>query len=186
MAIRQTTSTSASPSPLRSSTLLEAAHSTTPGNAEDTYNIEKSVLLDIAFLHSIATHRPIGPHKHFNVIPVLLNLDRTARQVGARIRDDGYIRATPSGEEEAGEVSSSSTRTIKKEEIADEDDADAGLIAFASASLPLDSQLIWMRLAQLYDVVGLEELVSRSGAGVRIANSELTRFAIVGESSDRQ
>jgi hypothetical protein len=159
MAIRQAASTSASPSPLRSSAQLEGAHSATPGDAEDIYNIEKSVLLDIAFLHSIATHRPIGPHKHFNVIPILLNLDRTARQVGARIRDDEYTRGASGGEDER---EGSLTRTIKKEETAEEDDTSKASIAFAS--LPIDSQVIWMRLAQLYDIGGLEELVSCSRA----------------------
>jgi hypothetical protein len=146
MAIRQSTSTSASPSPFQSS----HQHEGTPGEVDDSNYIEKSALLDIAFLHSIASHRPIGPHKHFNVIPILLNLDRTARQVGARIRDDGYIRGA-SGEDTEGENST----TIKKEDMAEGEEGTP--IPFTS--LPINSQMIWLRLDQLYDVGGLEELV---------------------------
>ena len=136
-------SSSASPS--------SSAHDVGDGSAGDATNlIAQSALVDIAFLHSIATHRPIGPHKHFNMIPILLGLDRTVRQVGARIRDDSFRVDLSAGSDGGGE--------IKREEEADNDGV-AG--DHPAAPVPqIDSQMIWQRLEELYDVGGLEELVS--------------------------
>lgn len=128
----------------------------TVGTAGSNY-IEKSTLLDIAFLHSIATHRPIGPHKHFNVIPILINLDRTARQVGARIRDDVYMREG-TGEEEKGEAKNLTRRSIKREEDGVEEIGTSN-DGESNHFVPIDSTMIWERLDQLYDVGGLEDLV---------------------------
>jgi hypothetical protein len=143
-----------------------------PGDTPSSENlIEKSALLDIAFLHGIATHRPIGPHKHFNVIPILINLDRTARQMGARIRDDGN-NSTLSGQEmEEGQsedgMGGDAVRPIKREEGAEVDEVgDQSIqsnVSSSSSTIPIDSALIWHRLDQLYDVAGLEELVRLRG-----------------------
>lgn len=132
-----------------------------PGDQRNGSSSVQTILLDIAFLHSIATHRPIGPHKHFNIIPILVNLERTARQVGARMRDDQYMRAV------SADIEGTTTPSIKQEDDDEEGNEESMLNASTSTSFginaamdPIDANLIWQRLNEMYDVEGLEELVS--------------------------
>ena len=136
-------------------------------NNNGTSSME-SILLDIAFLHSIATHRPIGPHKHFNVIPILVNLERTARQVGARLRDDSYMNMRADSSDAAQDTTK---KAIKQEdemmvhgngnnEAITATTGSTSSSAFHAASTSIDSKYVWEKLNDLYDVEGLEELVS--------------------------
>lgn len=140
------------------------------GSASTCSYIQRSPQLDIAFLHSISTHRPLGPHKHFNVIPVLITLDRTIRQIGARRRDASTSEPLEDVEEENSDEEESSNKrrrndrspstsrkAIKKEDTDDDVLSDAAYTATSSA-IPVDSEMVWQRLSELYDLEGLEEL----------------------------
>jgi Chromatin modification-related protein EAF7 len=140
------------------------------GSASSSSYIQRSPQLDIAFLHSISTHRPLGPHKHFNVIPVLITLDRTIRQIGARMRDASTSEPLEEFEEENSDEDQSSNKrrrndrspstsrkAIKKEDTDEDILLDASYMANTSA-IQVDSEMVWQRLSELYDLEGLEEL----------------------------
>lgn len=120
------------------------------GSAASSSYIQRVPQLDIAFLHAISTHRPLGPHKHFNLIPILITLDRTARQIGAGIRDNSAGLGGESDEEEERSRSSSRPK-VKREEGEEEHNA--------THAVNIDSDMVWQRLDELYDVEGLEDLV---------------------------
>ncbi|PWN88465.1 hypothetical protein FA10DRAFT_164040 [Acaromyces ingoldii] len=145
--------------------------------------IDASPILDIAFLHAIATHRPLGPHKHFNAVPVMRALERAAvrerdvllanrsrRGQGDNDDDDesSLSEEDEDGEEGGGEEdggrSGRNKSRVKKESPDEEDDeqqaGELDALARDNEVKLVDRQAMWARMEQLYDMAGLEELES--------------------------
>lgn len=126
-------------------------------STSDSY-ISQIPELDIAFLRAISAHRPLGPHKHFNLIPVLLSLDRTSRQIGARIRD----RSTSAQSDEDGEGQEDDNR------LGSRLTADTGAFKREEEdfeAVEVDKAMIEQRFGELFDVPGLAELEDQAVDG---------------------
>lgn len=112
--------------------------------------IQRHARLDIAFLHAISTHRPLGAHKHFNLIPVLALLDRAVRQIEADARDQ---EARDADEEDDDSDTDVRRRSVKRETT-----EPPFLKPDGSQALHITPAMIWQRLGELYDTEGLDEL----------------------------
>lgn len=168
---------------------------TTTTTMKTTNLIDASPILDIAFLHAIATHRPLGPHKHFNAVPVMRALERAAvrerdvllanrsrRGQGDNDDDESSLsEEDEDGEEGGGEDDggrSGRTRSRVKKESPDDDEeqqqaGELDVLARDNEVKLVDRQAMWARMEQLYDMAGLEELVSclllGTGTGTHLA-----------------
>ncbi|PWN41914.1 hypothetical protein IE81DRAFT_324094 [Ceraceosorus guamensis] len=109
---------------------------------------------DAQFLRLVGQHRPLGPHKHFNSIPVLVALSRRS----------AIKREADEEQQEEGSDGSSRDRTVELE-------GESGGGGATDAEIAtLDGHIIRLRLDELYDVKGLEELeeaATRTQFGLR-------------------
>ncbi|CEH15400.1 hypothetical protein CBOM_03715 [Ceraceosorus bombacis] len=106
------------------------------------------------FLRLVGQHRPIGPHKHFNSIPVLVALSRRST-----------IKREPDEEQEEGR-DGSRDQTVELEG----ESGGSGATDADAEIATLDGHVIRLRLDELYDVKGLEELeeaATRTQFGLR-------------------
>lgn len=167
---------SANGQPVHSLSPAEPAHKP-PQQQPASSLLESAPLLDIAFLHAIASYRPLGPHKHFNIMPVLLYLDQTVRRLGPRA-----LASTEVEEESSGSESDDNDDEASVDDGADGDEAgqvtrdkpgvkvksEIDMAAPSNEATPLvqiSPGIVWQRLGELYDVDGFDDLEEQAVDG---------------------
>lgn len=132
-------------SPSRSRSVSQPRSSATP-----SASLFSNIYIELAFLRAIAAYRPLGQHKHFNLVPILRDLDRAIQAEQARRKRQNLppLQDTLEG---ADEKAANAQISAKGKAKADGQGQDG---------LAISAQEVWERLEELYDLEALDELVS--------------------------
>lgn len=111
------------------------------------------IRVEAALLAAVASHRPVGTSRHWNMLPVLRKLQRAVEIECFRRVEEGLpaLKAEPSADDEDAD------------EEEDDNDRDALAVQQATAQ---STEPIWGKLEQWYDLSALNELVCLLGFGL--------------------